>query len=373
MNSNRAIQTRLSALGFSIVELMVAMTIGLVILLATTVIFVQSKQSHTTQDSLARLQENSRFAMQFLMRDLRMAGNFGCANLTEPRNTLNNSTVGGAFDVSSKIQGSESKSNWYGTVATPTPPLNMKAGTDAISLRYFDTSNAVAVTAPFAINTAGPIQVNPGSAFQQGDIVAVSDCNNSAIFQITGPTAAGSIAHVAGTPPAPGNFTANLGNKIYQNDAEIAAYTYAAYYIRDGTSGPALFRDTLAWNAGTNAMEVQAQELVEGIENLQIRYGEDMTNDNPPVPDRYVTAGSVANWKNVVAVRIGILARSLAQTDSATKSYGQELDANTYDVDGDGNPDYWDLDGDGAVDLTPPNDRFQRRVFRTTVLMRNLP
>jgi type IV pilus assembly protein PilW len=100
---------------------------------------------------------------------------------------------------------------------------------------------------------------------------------------------------------------------------------------------------------------------VEGIENMQIVYGEDMSGDR--IPDRYVKADTVANWRNVMAVRIGILARSLAQTESGGKEYGPDVDTGSYDVDGDGTNDFT---------VPAPGDRYQRRVFRTTVLMRNL-
>lgn len=64
--------------GFSLVELMVAVTIGLIILAAVSGIFVTSKSTYNTTDSLARLQENARFAVHYLSRDIRMAGFAGC-------------------------------------------------------------------------------------------------------------------------------------------------------------------------------------------------------------------------------------------------------------------------------------------------------
>ena len=361
MNRNRAIQTRLSAPGFSIVELMVAMTIGLIILLATTTLFVQSKQSHTTQDSLARLQENSRFAMQFVMRDLRMAGYYGCADdVTTVTNTLNGAGGGSAFDSANAVTGSENRSNWYPFVSAggTLPPPTMFAGTDAISLRFLDMSGAATVVTPFMPNSSAALHLTAPNGFSQGEIVMVTDCSSSAVFQITGanPGTSGTIAHNTGAS-TPGNATSNLG-KIFEGDAQIGKFYYVAYYIDQGASGqPALFRDVVVVNSGASV--VQAQELVEGIENLQILYGEDMSGDRSP--NRYVTADTVANWSNVVAVRIGILARSLAQTERASKEQGTDVDTSVYDIDGDGNNDF-----------TAPGDRYQRRVFRTTVLMRNL-
>jgi type IV pilus assembly protein PilW len=370
MNANRPTPTRLCSPGFSIVELMVAMTIGLIILLATTTIFVQSKQSHTTQDSLARLQENSRFAMQFLMRDLRMAGYYGCADdVTSVVNTLDLTTSGGEFDASNPVQGSENKSNWYPLVPAGTgtaPPTKMHPGTDAITIRYADTDNAIDIVPPFMPNTSAALKLGASNGLSTGEIIMVTDCSSTSVFQITGPdepnctTPPCTINHNTGAS-VPGNVTKNLG-KIYEGDAQIVKFYYAGYYIAPGASNqPALFRDTLVVDPATNTSKIQAQELVEGIENMQIVYGEDMSGDR--IPDRYVKADTVANWRNVMAVRIGILARSLAQTESGGKEYGPDVDTGSYDVDGDGTNDFT---------VPAPGDRYQRRVFRTTVLMRNL-
>ena len=89
------------ARGFSLVELMVAMVIGLLILAAVSMILVNSKKNYTTQDSLARLQENARFAIQFLTRDIRMAGYYGCNHdLTSVASHLN---PGGGFSFQLNI------------------------------------------------------------------------------------------------------------------------------------------------------------------------------------------------------------------------------------------------------------------------------
>ena len=60
--------------GFTIVEFLVAVGIGLVVSVLIGQIFVGSKQSFNSQDDLARVQENMRFASQVLTRTVRMAG-----------------------------------------------------------------------------------------------------------------------------------------------------------------------------------------------------------------------------------------------------------------------------------------------------------
>jgi type IV pilus assembly protein PilW len=97
-----------------------------------------------------------------------------------------------------------------------------------------------------------------------------------------------------------------------------------------------------------------ASELAEGIEDMQILYGLDTDGDRQP--NRYLRAGAAGlttqtHWSNVVSVRVGILARTLDTKDTDT-------DTNTYDVNG--------------KTVGPFNDRNQRRVFVSTILLRNL-
>lgn len=61
-------------LGLSLIELMVAMTIGLFLVAVVGSLFVSAKQMYRTQDNLARLQENGRYAMDILGRNVRDAG-----------------------------------------------------------------------------------------------------------------------------------------------------------------------------------------------------------------------------------------------------------------------------------------------------------
>lgn len=67
-----------AAAGFSLVEVMLAMALGLLVVLAGSRIFIGALQGWQAQDIAARLQEDARFALQRLARDIRMAGSFGC-------------------------------------------------------------------------------------------------------------------------------------------------------------------------------------------------------------------------------------------------------------------------------------------------------
>jgi type IV pilus assembly protein PilW len=346
--------------GLSLVELMVAITIGLIILAAVSSLFVNTKQTYTSQDSLARLQENARFAMHFLIKDIRLAGYFGCLDGVDPgppvtvnpdttvqtSNTKYNLQDGLNFALSPfiRLQGIENANGartWLPTGAGAAEPAGMKPGTDAISIHRVDAS-VTANIAPGMLNGASPLVVDDAGPFNEKEVVVVSDCTTADVIEITGKI--GNTLQHGTTGGNINNVSASL-SKAYDPPSRVSRLSSRQYFVMDNANGvPALFRQ----DAGGT------QELVEGIEDLQILYGED--TDAPPdgVPNIYRNAAAVVNWTQVMSVRIGILARTI--TDKSG-----DIDNESHDVDGDGTPE-----------LTAPGDRFRRRVFQAVVKLRNI-
>ncbi|NBA96436.1 PilW family protein [Pseudomonas sp. R5(2019)] len=64
--------------GFGLVEVMVAMLLGLIVVLGITQIFIAAKNTYLAQNASARLQEDARFAFSKMIQELRMVGMFGC-------------------------------------------------------------------------------------------------------------------------------------------------------------------------------------------------------------------------------------------------------------------------------------------------------
>ena len=121
---------------------------------------------------------------------------------------------------------------------------------------------------------------------------------------------------------------------------------FIRYFIGTGTKGPSLFRQVF------NGATVATQELVEGIENMQILYGID--TDSSGVPNSFVDAENVPDWDNVLSVRFGLLGRTIDPYSSVQEHSG---------------PASYDVNGTVIVD---PADRRSRRVAASTVLLRNL-
>lgn len=329
--------------GITLIELLIAMLLGAFLLGGVIQIFLNTKQTYRMQEGLSRLQENGRFAMEFLTYDIRMAGYLGCmSRVSTITNTLNNPT-NYLYNFGIPVQGS----NWNTATSTWLPaadasiisPLN---GSDIITIRGVNPNGTTVTQHPGGSPPGSAdlkLSSNPG--INDCDIAIVSDCQSAAVFQITNFNAANNNNTVHNTgacaTPGPGNDTQALG-KSYVGGELFLAQTIS-YYIRSNPGGiPALYRRR---NANT------VEELVEGIEQMQILYGVDTDSDN--VADRYQTADNVADWTTVASVRVSLLARTIDNniaSQALTYSYN------------------------GADNITA-TDRRIRRVFTSTIALRN--
>jgi type IV pilus assembly protein PilW len=330
--------------GIGLVEIMVALTLGLVLMGGVLQVFLSNKQTYRMQEAHARLQENGRFAMEKISRDIREAGYWGCASRSVSaslKTTLN--TLGTYqdyfYDFTRIVEGFEStgSSTWSPGIDTNVF-LNARGGSDILTVRAPLGSN-IRITAPMASSSDDP-SISANNELTQNDIVMVSDCASAIIMQVTDPSpqTAGPLQHTTGSGSTPGNSTTDL-EVVYGNDAEVVEIGTVSYYIRNNNySGlPSLYQ-----REGSN----NAEELIEGVENMQILYGEDTNADFSA--DRYLPANSVGDWANVVSVRLSLVLMTIE--DNLTSS------PQTYQFNG--------------APITAP-DRRLRRVFTSTIGIRN--
>jgi type IV pilus assembly protein PilW len=352
--------------GLSLIELMVAITIGLFLLAGAVTIFINSKRTYNEQQDVSRIQENLRFATETISRDLRMAGYFGCAFAIEPptlgsegrfRNHLRTdgtvtASAGGAelVDVTrGKIEGSESAGNWLpSNTAANIGGAAIVAGTDAITIRHAGGStwqlpvDSTTTSIPF-----NNVPVN-GEMVVANDLLMISDCGRSELVRVNPPTTA-STALSRDYPHNPG------GQVDDPNFPFVSKATFVRYYIGTDANGErGLFRQF--WNSASSSVTTDvdaggiAVPYVAGVENMQITYGIDTDGDN--IVNQFVTADNVGagNWDRVLSVRVGLLVRS-------TAANAPETDTIVYAV--------------NDVNVGPMNDQRKRRALTTTVFLRN--
>ena len=287
-----------------LVELLVWMAISLLVISVIGVVYANTKQLTRVNDTVSRLQENGRFVIHLLDRDLRMAGFRGCnGGAVTPVSVLNSTAYAYRFDTS--LAGSYgSNSAWSpaldASISTLSPPP--LANTDVVTIRHID-GPGVPMIAKMASTTAD-LQVAANSPLASGDVLLVADCARSAIFHATSfSPATGVIGHEIVGGGVPGNTTKNLGY-AFSTDASVYRLVTRTYYVAASARKPGT---SALWSNSIPAYDLQPQpeEMVEGVDGLVLLYGEDTDGDK--AANRYVTANAVGTWNNVVSVRPQVL------------------------------------------------------------------
>ena len=340
MTRRKHIGTTARQRGVGLVEIMISLTLGLMVTGAIVQIYLTTKRQNDMQTSLTGRQESARFAAQIIQRDAQMAGFRGCLrDLGTVVNTLNDANTF-LYDYGQHVVGFDN------AAGLPESITDVVADTDVLTLRTVDDLG-VELTVAMASNTDDPVTVDELDPlpFEPGDIALVADCTGAAVFQVDEyDPDTGAIKHVAaGTP---GNADLSLGRRFLAG-AQVYRMRNTTYYIRESENGtgPALWRRV--------GLE-EPQELAEGIENMQVLYGEDTDGDQ--APDAYRTADAVVDWGEVVSLQVALLAAGtqdrVADADPRTFML---LDEEVDPTDGGDNP------SDGRV----------RRVVSFTVALRN--
>lgn len=298
--------------GFSLIELMVSVALGLIVLTALFIIFVGNIRSRGEIEKASQQIENGRYAIQLLTNDLRLAGffaEFDPSLLASPA-TLPDVCATAIDDLKSSfmlhVQG------YNNGAVTPSCVQDLKAGTDIVVVRRASTC---------AAGSAGCEAVVGAPYFQSSLCSNPSELENPTYldhhFKLSADTA-----------------SLTLKKRNCTTAATYYRYRTHVYFVANnnesGDGIPTLKRAEL----GGDGFSVVP--LVEGIEDLQIEYG----LDKPTVdgaPDSYTaTPASIDDWRSIVSVKIGLLARNTEKTQSYTdpKTYTLLSNAATSYADG---------------------------------------
>jgi len=327
--------------GVTLVELMVSLVLGLIMTGAVLQIYLSTSQTSRVTQGVSRIQENARFAHYFVTKDLREAGFGACINRV--KNKLN-----GPADphipfveplLAWNYTGTESGNAAYELSDGETSPLlstnasdwdraiptfmqgSVAKGSDILS---FKTMQKLDIRLSNLNTALSPnLSTNGVHNIESNSILMVGDCPEVEAFQFIGASDSSIIAvpQSAGTPgnrPIP---TGSSWSKAHGPASDLFSVVQTYYYIGEGASGlPSLFRfqTTLSTASITTAIfQANTEEVVEGIETLQVLLGEDTDLPVNGKANRYVSASQVSDWENIVSSRIGMLLRS---PNSATDS-----------------------------------------------------
>jgi len=308
--------------GFSLLEILISLTIGLVIFAGVLTIFVGMKTTSTQTSSIGALQENGRFALSVLTDDLLREGFWGNIPSQLTDNTLiaipvigGQDCVGQGLNNATFPQDVGTFRSLWGMTAVNASPItcinDANIGSDVIQIKHVLSPPVVGNTD----NTLYYLNANSDSG---------------AIFSGVG----------AGAPPT-------------VNNGVVWQYQHHVYYIRDEAQGnltvPVLMQGVLSVNNG-----MIFSPLIDGIEIIHFMYGVDADDDGDV--DAFISPVNMTqafwdkNDSNILAVRIFVLARDILPDNSYTNT-------NTYQL--------------GDLPPVVVNDNYRRLLFSTTVTLYN--
>jgi len=314
--------------GFTLIELLVSLILGLLVLGGVGAVMNNSKKNYEIQDYRSRMQENARFALQFLSYDIRMAGYTG-------------------YLACGSVPSKNWQFIWGGSAADG----------DEITVQY-TSLDYLTITQPALasdVSSGKIIAVNDNSSFSVKDYVLVTDCTNTEVKRVK--------TVLSGNQLEFENDLANAYTVTNQTQVRrLVRHTYQIFF-NTTRSVPVLTRTD---GHGNN------EELVEGIEYLRFLFAEDSTGNG--LPDSYVAPHTPTN--PVSGVKLAILSRSISNYDPGASAVGGINEGGQFGTDADvDNSSYTLLDQtvDPAT-LTVTNTsalRVKRLVYETAIKIRN--
>ena len=333
------ILARKRCLGVGIVELLVAVTIGMILIAGALNVFVNSRQNYTLNQRVARTIENADFALTEVARHLSLAGYWGrfadgrqVVNRTNrdgdalgtPIHTTNiavtDCTVGWYSDVQRRVEGLDNTNSPYDT--TCLPGANYQANTDVLVVRHVE-----------------PVPVTAGN-LAATTVFVRSEVGQAELF--------------VGTTP-PGGFSTNAENYLLRS----TPFSVSPFSLTVNDGIPALKRVQLQPGPDVNVSNPPSgnEIVVPGVENMQVQYGVNTAVDDPLNPDTpsfsansYLNADHVTDWSQVVSVRVWMIVRSETEERNYVNNDSFTLPNGTY---------------------TPPADGYRRVMATRTIQLRN--
>jgi type IV pilus assembly protein PilW len=274
--------------GIGLIELLVSMLIGLFIMGGVLQLFSTSSQNAVAVSGSSRIQENVRFVFSRIADDISQSGNLGCisssvAGASYSANVPIVSEVGtltgDPFDFLTPVRISNAPD-----AGTAPAPANARApGTDELSIGYVD--NAIRLDVVDIAASSVTVSAADAALLAVGDIVAVSNCFQGAIFSVTVNPGSGVISHAAGFDKNISSFilntaasAANVVSPFYLYGGKTGAYEYsvgtsaaAATACISAPAPPALGQENCAlFRADASGTR---QELAQGVHDIQVQYG----------------------------------------------------------------------------------------------------
>ena len=320
--------------GFTLIELMIALLLGLLLSAGIISVFIEGKRNFVQDDEISRVQENGRYSLRLLSREIGMAGFFGGV----PNSSL---VTGGSVTTDCGPSGSD----WLLEGEAPLEVIDDSDNTTNAYYSCFSDGDIEAGTDVAAIKRASDFPVIKNGEWQAGLTSLVS----TRYYLHNKNRGLGAVELQQGSV-----FTVDIGTIIGAgNGSDIWEYYASIFYIGTDDGVPSLCKkESVSTGTGISAPRC----LVRGIENLQLELGVDLDADG--YADQFVSedtdppVGLGANADQIVSVRVHVLARSINEI------HNFPAESRSYRL-------------GGGTTVTTPVDQFYRLALSSTVVVRN--
>lgn len=313
--------------GLSLVELMIAITLGLIVSGAVATIFLQSKASYSQNDEIGYLQDNGRFALNTIAHDLELAGFFG--GMAAPGTIV--------FETDSTVD------DYLMAGIECGPATKVINGTASWT---YDARSAINYRSGPVTDTVVAAQFPCIAGYQSdSDFLTIKRVRGN---KITDKNDLAENTVYLYTNRSEGAFnTKDVELQSYQTAWE---YIANLYYIKDNT----LKKMYLGWDDINGNFNMFETDMAEGIEKFHILWGIDSQGEGAEgtAADYYTSSPSNTELRNAVTARVYVLARSSKEVNGYSNEKSYQL-------------------GDISINFTLNSDGYYRRVFSTAVALRN--
>lgn len=311
--------------GLSLVELMVAMTIGLVVSGAVATIFIQSKASYRQNDEINFLQDNGRYVLNVLANDLELAGFYGgivapISITFETDPTVDDYLIGGGnFECGPATRIINSVASWTYDASMPITYLSAPASGTDVAFNYPCVAGYQTNSDFLSIKRVRGNPINATASLEPHKVYLYGDLDD-------------------------GEFHTNAVSL----PSTLTAWEYYVhlYYIKDNT----LKKMYLGWDDTNSRFAMYDTDLAEGIEKFHIVFG--IAGADTTTVDFYTSSPTPTQLAAAVTARVYVLARGSKEMSGYTNDKTYQL-------------------GDITMDFSSNSDSYYRRVFSTSVVLRN--
>ncbi len=310
--------------GFTMVELLVGVTLGLILVGVASAVFVASRHSFLVQDNMAQMQEGARAMLEDITREIRKTGSFGCYRWKDDNTPMFITATlptgsGGSFPIPPIDQSTAVLGGPVSSLALPSASgVTPVSGTDFITVMYGQPVATLDLGGYRQQASFGaPYTLNRKIWVSSGQPMVIADCSSATVFRVDNTGETLSLTHTigGGNNVMPAQIAGNhplLSGNPYKSGSIVMWLEMPSFFVGTDVNG---VRSLYRWDSSNGG---GIQPMVANVEQMRVVYGVDAAGAPGylNVATAWMDGAAVASgghWGRVVSVSVHLVLRSSDQ------------------------------------------------------------